>query len=233
MDVLKLSLEKTASQSAAASNLWIQAQMFAFQYSDTDPQVLRLVDTIPVYPVVDTTLRIITACAVKSTASNEVTIKVAKGNPFIKLDPTTEKAAIQGYINQKGTSGINYNVISLDSDKLYVNADIYYQGQYSSVIQANVITALNSFLQNLSVTNFDGSLKMTDLEAVIRNVTGVNDVVLLNVRGREDTSLFSAGINLIYNKQIQQRLWSTVAGYISAENTAGYTLTDSLNFIPE
>jgi len=233
MDVLKLSLEKTASQSAAASGLWIQAQMFAFQYSSTDPQVLQLVGTIPVYPLIDVTLRIITACAVKSTASNEVTIKVAKGNPFVKLSPSTELAAAQGYINQLGSAGINYTVVSLDSDKLYVNADIYYQGQYSAVISANVIAALNSFLQNLSITNFDGSLKMTDLENVIRNVTGVNDVVLLNVRGRADTDSYSAGINLILNKQTQQRLWNTIAGYSSQENTTGYTFADSLNFIAE
>lgn len=232
MDALKLSLETTASQSAAASSLWIQAQMFAFQFSSTDPQILQLVNTVPVYPVVDPTLRIITACSVTSTTPNEVVIKIAKGNPFIALT-STELAATQGYINQIGTAGINYTVQSLDSDKLYVNADIYYKGQYASVISDNVIAALNLFMQNLSITNFNGALKMTDLESVIRNVEGVNDVVLLNVRGRDDVSLYTAGIDLVLNKQTVQRLWSTVAGYVSQENTSGKTFTDSLNFIAE
>lgn len=233
MDSLKISLEKTASQSAAASSLWIQAQMFLFQYSSTNPQILQLVGVIPVYPVVDPTLRIITACSVTSTTPNEVTIKVAKGDPFVALDPSTELAAAQGYINVLGTAGIKYTVVSLNSDKIYVNANVYYQGQYSAVIQSSVIAALNSFLQNLSITNFDGSLKMTDLENVIRTVPGVNDVVLLNVRGREDSVSFSAGIDLILNSTTLERQWNTVAGYVSGETTTGKTFADSLNFIAE
>lgn len=232
MDALKLSLETTASQSSAASSLWIQAKMFAFQYSSTAPQILQLINTIPVYPVVDPTLRIITACSVTSTAANEVTIKVAKSNPFVALD-TSELPASQGYINILGTAGINYSVISLNSDKIYINANIYYQGQYSTVISTNVIADINNFLQNLSLTNFDGSLKMSDLEAIIRNVPGVNDVELLNIRGREDTAAFASGIDLVLNKTVINRLWNTIAGYVSQETTAGKTFADSLNFIVE
>lgn len=232
MDVLKLSLETTASQSAAASSLWIQNQMRNFQYSATDPQVLQLINTIPQYPVIDANLRIISACSVTSTSPNEVTIKIAKNSPFEALT-SPEQDAAQGYINLLGTAGIQYTIQSKDSDKIYINADIYYQGQYSSVIKDNVIAALNSFLQNLSVTNFDGSVKMADLENVIRNVTGVNDVVLLNVRGREDTASFSAGIDLVKNKSVVLRKWNTVAGYCDLENTTGQTVNDSLNFLAE
>lgn len=232
MDAMKTSIETTVAQSAAASSTWIQNQMFLFQYSETDPQVLQLINTKFQYPVVDPTLRIITACSCPSTTPNQVTVKVAKESPFVALTDN-EKAAAQGYINLIGTAGIVYNVVSLNSDKLYVNADIYYQGQYSAVIKDNVISAINTFLQNLSITNFNGALKITDLENVIRNVEGVNDVVLLNVRGRDDASLFSAGIDLVLNKATLQRLWNTIAGYVSEETTTGYTFNDSLNFIAE
>lgn len=232
MDALKLSIETTASQSAAASSLWIQSQMFAFQFSLTDPQILQLIDTAPQYPIVDNGLKIITACSVTSTAPNVVTIKVAKENPFIALTDL-ERASAQGYINQKGTAGIKYNIESKNADKIYINADIYYQGQYSAVIKNNVIAAVNTFLQNLSITNFNGSLKITDLEAIIRNVSGVNDVVLLNVRVREDSVSFSSGIDLILNQTTISRLWNSVAGYISEETTTSKTFTDSMNFIPE
>ena len=232
MDVLKTSLEATASQSAAASPLWIQAQMFEFQYSATDPQIIQLINTVPQYPVVDATKRIITACSVTSTTSNEVTIKVAKSDPFQAL-ATAELSAAQGYINYLGTAGINYTVVSLDADRIYIDANIYYQGQYSSVIQANVIAAIDAFLQNLSITNFDGSLKMTDLENVIRNVQGVNDVVLVNVRGRAAADPFANGIDLILNQKVVQRLWNTVAGYCIQEDTVGETFTDTLNFVVE
>ncbi len=232
MDVLKALLEWVANRSAAASNLWIQKKMFEFQYDAADPQVVQLIDTVPQYPVVDETKRVITACSVKSTSPNVVTIKVATGDPFVALDNTV-KASAQGYIDTIGTSGIKYDVVSLESDKIYIAADVYYQGQYSAVVQATVIAALRLFLQNLSHTIFDGSVKMTDLENVIRSVPGVNDVVLQNVRGRADTDLFAAGIDLVLNTAIIQRLWNTIAGYVGEEDTAGKTFADSLNFIAE
>jgi len=233
MDIMETTVETQASQSAASSPLWIQAQMFEFQYSATNPQVIQLINTVPTYPIIDPTLRIITACSVTSTTPNEVTIKVAKDNPFQALDALTELAAAQGYINYKGTTGINYTVVSLSADRIYIDANIYYQGQYSNVIQANVIAAIEAFLQNLSITNFDGSLKMTDLENVIRNVQGVNDVVLVNVRGRAATYPFSNGIDLILNQKVLQRLWNTEAGYCVQEDTTGKTFADTLNFIVE
>jgi hypothetical protein len=232
MDALKLQIETTASQAAAASPLWIQAQMFLFQYSATSPQILQLINTVPQYPVVDPTLRIISACSVVSVTPNEVSIKVAKNSPFEALS-SPEISAAQGFINLIGSAGINYTVLSQNSDKIYINADIYYQGQYSSVIQTNVIAALNSFLQNLSRVNFNGSVKMTDIESVIRGVEGVNDVVLINVKGRDDNTSFSAGIDLVKDQSVVLRLWNTIAGYCAAETTSGYTFADSLNFLAE
>jgi hypothetical protein len=232
MDFLKTSLETTAAQSAAASPLWIQNQMFLFQYSDNNPQVILLSNGAWAYPVVDPTLRIITACSVNSTSPNQVSIKIATGNPFVAL-LSNQIAAAQGFINLIGTAGIIYAIQSLNSDKLYINANIYFQGQYASVIQTNVINALNSFLQNLSITNFNGSIKMTDLESTIRGVAGIDDVVLLNVRGRKDTDSYSAGINLVLNSTVIQRLWNPISGYVSEETTTRNTFADTLNFIAE
>lgn len=232
LDVFLANVEGQVAASAAASALWIQSKMFAFQYDATTPQIVKLIDTVPQYPVVDTTKQIITACSVTSDISNIVNIKVAKGSPLQALT-SLEKSSAQGYINTIGIAGINYNVISLNADKIYVDATIYYQGQYSSIIQTSVIDTLNAYLQGLSKTNFDGSLKMSDLEQVIRNVAGVNDVVLNNVRGREDAVSFSAGIDLILNTQVLQRQWVTVAGYIVEETTSGKTFADSLTFIAQ
>lgn len=229
--VLKTEIESIIASGSAASPKWIQDKMFKFQYSATDPQIIQLIDTIPVYPVVNANLRIITACSVSSNQSNVVSIKVAKSNPFVALSGL-ELAAAQGYINTIGMAGIIYSVVSLNADKLYVNADVYYQGQYASVIQANVISSINAYLQNLSITSFDGSLKMSDLEGLIRNVEGVNDVVLKNVKGRADTDAFASGVDLIMNNQVLQRSWVTIAGYTVGETTVGFTLADSLNFIP-
>jgi len=230
LDSFLTEVETQVAQSAGASVLWLQAKMFQFQYDATTPQIIQLINTVPQYPVVDANKRIITACSVTSSLSNQVSIKVAKSNPFVAL-ATAELTAAQSYINTIGAAGITYNVISLNADKLYVQAQIYYQGQYSTVIQQNVIDAINSFLQNLSIVNFNGSMKISDLEGAIRNVAGVNDVVLNNVRGRDDASSFSNGIDLVLNNTVISRQWNTIAGYIVQETTTGKTFADSLTFI--
>ena len=228
-DVFKAELEATVNKAAPASTAWVQDKIFKFQYSATNPQVIALVDTVAGYPTVDTTLRIITACSVTTDISNSVIIKAAKSNPLTALNDA-ESASLQGYINIIGIAGINYTVQTLYPDKIFIGAQIFYQGQYASVIQANVINTILNFLQNLSQSNFNGALKMSDLEAVIRNVTGVNDVVLNNVRGRAATDLFSAGIDLILGTSVLQRQWLTIAGYIAQEDTATKTLADTLIF---
>lgn len=232
LDSFLTEVETQVAQSAGASILWLQAKMFQFQYDATTPQIVQLINTVPQYPIIDVNKRIITACSVTSSLSNQVSIKVAKSSPFVAL-ASAELTAAQSYINTIGAAGITYNVISLNADKLYVQAEIYYQGQYSTVIQQNVIDAINSFLQNLSTTNFNGSMKISDLEGAIRNVAGVNDVVLNNVRGRDDASSFANGIDLVLNNTVISRQWNTIAGYIVQETTSGKTFADSLTFIAQ
>lgn len=232
IDLFTTQTEATVARSAGTSNLWVQDKMFKFQYDATDPQIIQLINTIPAYPVEDASKRIITACSVSSQVSNEVNIKVAKGNPYQALGGS-EKTAAQGYIDTIGTSGIKYTVISLAPDNLYIDGTIYYLGQYSAIIKTNVIAAINDYLQKLSLTNFDGTIKMSDLEQLIRNVTGVVDVVLNRVRIRADTDMFAGGIDLILATAIIQRLAHPVAGYIISETLGGFTLNDSLQFVSQ
>lgn len=231
-DLFQQTIEDIAAKAPAASPKWIQNRMFLFQYSATDPQIIALVDTVPAYPVVHPEMRIITACSVTSDVSNETSIKVAKENPFAALS-APELSAAQGYINIIGVAGINYVVISLDSDKLMVEADIYYQGQYAAIIQSSMIAAIEAWFVSLATNEFNGAAEMSDLEGIMKSVAGVNDVVLKNVRGRANTDIYSAGIDLILGTQIIQRKWQTIAGYIGQETTATHTFADTLNFIAE
>jgi len=235
LDLYLSALEAVVAKSAAASTLWVQAKMFAFQYDATTPQVAVLTDLTIEYPVVDATKRIITACSVTTDINNVVRIKVAKGSPFEALS-TNEKDAAQAYINMIGAAGITYTLTSDSPDKIYIAAEIFYQGQYSAVIQQAVIDGINSYLQGLSVVNFNGSLKMTDLEAVIRNVPGVNDVIMQDVIGRADSptpadpTANPNGVYYIQNTATAQRLFNPAAGYIVEETVTGYTFADSLTF---
>jgi hypothetical protein len=231
-DLYLTNVEAQVAKSAAASALWIQGKMFAFQYDATTPQIVQLINTVPQYPVVDDTKKIITGCAVSVDLTNTVNIKVAKGNPFVKL-VTAEITAAQSYITTIGVAGINYNVISLDADKLYIEAQVYYNGMYSATIQVQVVTALNDYLQNLSQTNFNGSIQVSDIEGVIRNVTGVNDVVLNNVVSRPDAVGYGGGTQLVLNNTLLQKGLIANGGYWVGETTTGHTFNDTLTFIAQ
>lgn len=223
-------IETIVSRSNAGNSPWLQDRMFKFQYDALVPQVLQLIDLIAQYPIVDASKRIITACSITSNISNRVSIKVAKNSPLEALT-ILEINAAQAYATEMFDEGIFYEVISLPSNKLYVAADIYYLGQYSAVISDNVIAAITAYLQQLSVTNFDGKLKMIDLEILIKSVSGVSDVVMKTVKGRADAVLFSAGVFLIQNGAVLIREYNPDAGYMIPENTSGQELGDSLNFI--
>jgi len=229
IDIFTANVEQIAATAAPATPAWIQDKIFKFQYSATTPQVVQLINFAPAYPVVDETLRIVTRCSVTTNLSNSVIIKVAKGTT---PEPLTvdELAALQDYVNTIGIAGVVYSATSDDSDKLYVSANVYYKGQYSAVIQANVIAAVGSFLSSIP---FNGQMKVTDLESSIRNVEGVNDVVLIDTRARANSTPFASGSYLVQNQQVIGRLWNTVAGYIVPETTTGNTLADSLIFIAE
>jgi len=229
LDVFTANIEAQVAKSAAASTLWVQDKMFKFQYSATDPQIVQLINTIPQYPTVDATLRIITACSVTSGLSNVVNVKIAKSDPYQALS-APELSAAQDYITTIGAAGITYTCISLDADRIYIDAEVFYKGQYAAIIQDSVIETINDYLQTLSKVNFDGSIKMTDLEAVIRNVAGVTDVIMKNVRVRPNATAYANGFDLILNNTLLQKDYASAAGYLVEEDTAGYTFADSLTF---
>jgi hypothetical protein len=229
IDSFTVTLEAVAYSAAPSTPAWVQAQILLFQYSATVPQVIQLLNFAPAYPVVDATLRIISRCSVTTNLSNSVVIKVATLTPPAALS-AGQLSSLQSYVNQIAIAGINYNVTSTNSDKIYIQASIYYQGQYSNVIVLNVQNAINNFLALLP---FNGVMKISDLEGAIRTVTGVNDVIFINVQTRSDATAYGSGTYLIQNNQVIARLWNTISGYMVPETTAGQTLTQSLNFIAE
>lgn len=229
IDIFTATVEDIATKAAPATSSWLQNQILKFQYSATTPQVIQLINYAPAYPLVDETLRIISRCSVTTNLSSSVLIKVATGTTPAALS-APQLSALQSYVSQIGIAGVNYSVTSDTSDKLFVQANVYYLGQYSAVISANVVAAIEAYL---SAIPFNGQVKITDIEDAITGVEGVTDVVLVNVRARGNSTAFSSGSFLVQNQQTIGRLWSTVAGYIVGETTSGNTLTDSLTFIPE
>jgi hypothetical protein len=232
LDAVKASIETSVYKNVASSAQWIQNKMFKFQFDSTNQQYLILQDNVPVYPIVDTTKQIITACSVTSLTPCEVLVKVAKSkNPFEPLS-SLELSSAQSYLTQIGTAGINYIVKSTDPDLVMIGADVYYNAQYTSM-KTTVIDTLLDFLKNLSVTNFNGTLKVSDIERVIRDIEGVNDVVLKEVYARDYNLSYPSAIKLVTGSDVIKRQWLPVAGYVSQEIESGHTFNDSINCIAE
>ena len=220
------------SKTIAGTKKWLQYKMFQFQYSATNPQAIQVINNVPTYATIDPNLRIITACSVRSTLFQSVLIKVAKGNPLTALT-TNELTEAQAYVNALGTAGVTYLVQSTNSDKMFIEGTIYYNGTYSTVIQNNVLAGIRNYLYTLSQTDFDGYLYVTNLINYIKSIEGVNDIVIDNLSCRLDSQAVGAGIHLIVSGDIVNRRYLTGAGYIRDETTFGSRIIDKVTYIAE
>jgi hypothetical protein len=223
--------EALIETSPAGSKAWLQAMIFKFQYDSVTPQVIQLdISNLSYYyPIVNDDLRIVTRCAIISTLENQVFVKVAKNEPPQALSGA-EVSALQDYVSTIGVAGVTYTVTSADADRLYLGLDLYYQGQYSTVILDNVVAAIETYLSGIP---FNGVMRLTDLEIAIKQVAGVNDVVLKNIKARADATPFANATLLVSNGTELIRQWPTYAGYMLPEDTVGQTPTDSINLIAE
>lgn len=229
-DLYKVDLETIVTNAAVGTNQWFKFKILKFQYSATTPQVLEVDENYAVnYQTTDTSLNIITRCSVKTTATRTVLIKVAKENPPVALSGT-ELTSLEGYVDDIAFAGINYVVSSTEADKLYLKANIYFDGQYSATISTDVIAAINLYLANLT---FDGSLVLSSLFDAIQSVTGVKDCVFVDVAARADATAFGSKTYLVQTNTTLIRDYATNAGYIVEETTASNTFTDTLTFIPQ
>jgi hypothetical protein len=201
---------------------WFYDQSLKFQYGD----VIQIGnDFLPYYPVIDPTKQIIKRCTAKETTDDIVELKVAtydSSNNLIALD-TDQINAYESYINTIKPAGTPVRIISLNKDRLMVNANIYYDPQYTlSVVQENVKNTINNYLATLP---FNGVVSLSQLEIqLITNTEGVLDLVFNEVKGR------TAGISITSAIPFN-RFYETSAGYIISEDTPSYTLDDTITYI--
>jgi hypothetical protein len=221
MNIFELEVEGFISLAPPDIALWIQNKVFSLQYSAANPQVLQLdpVSFIAVYPVIDKTLLLITRCSVTTAPNRTVNIKVAKQNPPVPI-VGAEITALAAALDIWLPAGVKAKIISLNPDRAEVDAQVFYNGQYSAVIQANVIAAINNYFATLP---FNGTVLISAIEDAIQAVAGVTDVVISKVIARPASLAYGLGTILTRN-------WPTVAGYIISEDTATHTLTDTLIF---
>lgn len=158
-DAKKDEIDETIANSAVNTAAWLKSKVEEFQYSASNPQVISLVNYAPQYATVNEDLRIISRCAVVSDLNKIVKIKVATGDTPTTLS-SAQYTSLYAYIDSILPVGVSFDLINLTSDKLYVEAEVYYDGQYIDVIQTNVEAAINTYLENLE---FNGAVVVSEL----------------------------------------------------------------------
>lgn len=230
IDLTQSTWEGIASAAYPGSAKWIQQRVFQFQYDATTPQYVQYDATTNAvnYPVVDATKRIITRCSVSTLVNKTVLVKVAKSEPPQALE-NAEKNAVSSYLYDIGFAGIDYSVVSVSPDRIAIGGTVYYQGQYSSTIQASVIAALNAYLAGIP---FDGAVTVNGIIDAVQAVAGVTDFRPTSMGGRRSSTSF-ANRTLFYDLTSGVNLlkYSTYAGYCIQEDTADYTFIDTIGFV--
>lgn len=226
-------VEATIAGASPNSAEWIRQKVFDFQFSTTNPQTPILNENFNVVysPIVED-YKIVTRCSVQTAFDRQVNIKVAKGQTPVKLT-VGEATALSGYISALLVPGVVYNVISLDSDKVFIDADVYFNSLYASSIQSDVEQSVNDYFATLSDNDFDGALFVAKLQDAIQAVVGVRDVNLKVVKARPDTTAF-ASATVVYDlaNGVNLRFYNPNSGYFGTETTASNTISDTINYIP-
>ncbi len=249
-------METNISNTPALTAQWIAQMCKNFQYSVSSPQTLQLTvtDTFPYvsisYPVINPFLCPVAQCSVTSNNNGQIIIKVAtlSGSPpaLGPLDGTAGSTsgatcmALQSYLNTILPPNIHYVLINDNPDRLYIEANVFFNASYSGVVQVNMNSAINAYLAGIP---FNGTVTVSALEEAMLAVPGVNDVVLNNVFWRQaiqtgltggpppSNSFYSAQL-LVTGSMVRSRNYQTYAGYVIAEDTTGYTPADAVTYIP-
>ncbi len=227
MNLFEQEVEAFIAGQAAGTNTWLQQKVLEFQYSATVAQIIQFVNFAPQYLTVDETLRIITQCAVVNRNVGGYTVKIAANLAPISVPQYDALSSYLAHLN----FGVPFFIINSDPDFLMLDADIIYDGQYSPVIQQDVTDAINDYIQDFNTNNFNGNIVVSKLQDVIQSVPGVIDVRLKQVEGRKSTTPVASATKMVDNAQVLLLGYSTYAGYIIIDTTAGRTLADTLNFI--
>jgi len=217
-DETQVQLQQLLFQNAPGTPQWLANQVLQYQYG----YVVQLNSNYqPYYPIIDTGATIVTQVAVNTDASNNVLVKVATGS-IGALSPLTQDQldGLTSYIDAISFCGVNVITTTADADRLYVPATIYYNGQYlSGTVLTNVVSAITEYCYGIP---FDGKIFLSQLETAILAVAGVEDLTFGSVSARQATNPYGT-------EQVPvTRTYLTTAGYIIPEDTASFTLNDSL-----
>ena len=235
-DTVKASLDAAAAAAPSGNAAWIQARILEFQFGDQ----IEVDDNFNTfYPVPDVSKQIITRTSVfVDPVTSNIQIKVAKESappvPLtgVELDALEDYYFGTGDTQGVGFAGVSTTFLSQDPDRIFVEGQIVYLGQFDpAVVKTNVIAAIEAFIASFQDQNFDGTIKMQKLTEAILAVDGVSrfDYAAADpIRVRPFNVVFAGATSIPTDS-----FYNTVAGYLISEDTAGETLADKLTTLLE
>lgn len=224
--LLQTEIEDTVASAIPGTEAWIQATVLKFQAGN-----IIQVNSDFTFQYPDPQLpEIITSCAVEVSPSGSISIKVAKGGTTPVPLSGAEVTELTAYLDSILPAGQIPFIISTTADTLQIGSVanptiVYYNGQYNSVIQANVIAALETFMTLLP---FNGLIKVSAIEDAILAVPGVVDVKLSAVIATPSGGSAVPLISDVANPVFLARSYQTYAGYVEnsiAPNDFASTIT--------
>jgi len=232
LDIYKAAIENIVENNYVGTPKWIRKKSLEFQYSATIPQNLEINDeTYKIsYPVIDPSLRIITRVTAETDVNKIVNIKIAKGEPPVQLS-SPEVTAYNEYLKQIEPAGIEYNVINAVSDKLFLEMEVFFNGQYIAVIEANVKASINSYLAKIAFQDSSvGKLQVIEIEKAVKSVAGVVDIKVKNIWLRAHTIPLVNAFKLVDNYTVSIISAVPYSGYAVEETGSGNTWTDKITY---
>lgn len=230
-DVFRLELEQIARDAVPGTATWLGRRALEFQYDALSPQVVQVIDGRISYSVINTALRIIKRVAVKEQPNGRVLVKAAKIVASVLTPLTsTEKISFEGYLSAIGFVGIPIDVSSLQPDRLRISGlTIYYFREYNpATVKAAVITAVETYLESISSEKLSGVVVRSAIVDAIQAVEGVALVgdAIADFYIREFSTVAPAGLLITNQREI-------AAGYAIGEDTATYTLNDTIAMVTD
>ena len=206
LDIFKEDIEEIILNNRVGTAMWYSRLSKDFQYGyDLESNEYGQY----YYNVKDDDSKIIKACSVVRNDDGGIDIKVAKENSkgeFTEL-LEDEREKFEYYINRVSIIGTKTNVVSFDSDKLYLDIEIYTSPLLDkSKVEAKVKEKIKEFLK---VLTFDGELLVNSLRENIRELKEVEDIDI------KKTSVYEGD-----EEKEFKRVYNSKAGYISLKDNS-------------
>lgn len=212
---------------------WYKRKALQFQYGDD----LTLVDNVPVYNPVVPANQIIKLVAVIEPPLGGIIYKVAgldgSGNPVALTTP--QMTAFQSYTSLFKIAGTRVQFVSQQADDLKIALRIFYNPLViaqngalltdSSVFPVN--NAINDYLKQINVDNFDGRLYMDELVERVKAATGVNHVVKISAHAKP---FYETSGNYVDILATDDQSYNPEAGHLRISTATGETLTDLIEY---